>query len=153
LWFKHFGDSRRNPKLLRVERKLGEAGYARFFKLLEVVAERGGKGRDFRPEINLNGAATDAEWLASELNIQTHAVRETLDLFAKVGLIDEGAWAQAVVAVPAMTEYKDEYTARRQKRNSSSESQESKSKVETKEKSESESEQNGDSHDNVPISS
>ena len=50
-WFKHPSDARRNPKLRLIEKKPGEAGYAWWFKLLELVAERGGTGRDFQPRI------------------------------------------------------------------------------------------------------
>jgi hypothetical protein len=149
LWFKHFGDARRNPKLLRIERKIGESGYARFFKLLEIIAERGGKGSEFRPEIDLNGAATDMEWLSSELKIETDAVRETLDLFAHVGLIDEGAWNGLIILVPQMLEYRDEYTGRLQNKNSRPKAETEKEK-ETEEEAETEEEQNGDRPDTVP---
>jgi len=116
LWYKHFCDARRNPKLLRVERKMPEIGYARFFRLLEIIAERCGAGKDFRPELNLNGKCTDREWLAAELAIEPDAVQETLDLFAAVDLIDSGAWADKVVAIPAMLEYRDAYTERKQRK-------------------------------------
>lgn len=149
LWFKHFSDSRRNPKLLRVEKRLGESGYARFFKLLEIVGERGGKGVDFRPEINLNGAATDIEWLATEWGIKPSEVRSTLELFSKVGLIDEGAWTKSIIAVPQMLEYRDEYTGRRQKKSSRLKD----SDLEKEKEVEVEEERNGQCPATLPIQS
>ena len=115
LWFKHMSDSRRNPKMFGAQRALGEAGYSRYFKLLEVVAERGGKGEKFRPEVDLNSPATGLEWLAYEWGIEVGATRETLDLFATLGLIDEGAWSQLIICIPQMLEIRDEYVSRRQK--------------------------------------
>lgn len=153
LWFKHFGDARRNPKLLRVERKLGESGYARFFKLLEIIAERGGKGADFRPELNLNGAATDMEWLAAEWSVEEGAARDTLNLFATVGLIDEGAWSQSVINVPQMLEYRDEYVSRRQKKTPALKPQEVETDLKEKKRGrvvEVKEERNGDYPDTIP---
>jgi hypothetical protein len=115
LWLKHFTDARRNPKLLRIEKKLGEVGYARAFKLLEIVGERGGRGAKFNPVLDLNGPATDIEWLAGEMNLTADETRATLDVFSAVELIDPNSWQRLVVSVPQMLEYRDEYTERRQK--------------------------------------
>lgn len=152
LWIKHFSDARRNPKLLHVERKLGEGGYARFFKLLEIIAERGGKGANFRPEVDLTSTATDLEWLSSEIGVEEGVARETLDVFAKVGLIDEGAWKQTIVAVPAMREYADEYVTRCKKRIARSLEVDSEKKR-TESRSRSRTEQNGDHPATVPTQS
>jgi hypothetical protein len=41
-WFKHMSNSRNNPKLRKIERSanLREVGIARWWKLVEMVAER-----------------------------------------------------------------------------------------------------------------
>jgi hypothetical protein len=79
-WFKHFSDARRNPKLRLVEKKLGEAGYARWFKLLELVAERGGTGRDFQPRI------PDGEYLAAPAHQFANKFRDLKFLVMRGGL-------------------------------------------------------------------
>jgi len=115
-WFKHLADARNNPKIRRVVQRLGEAGYARFFRLLEVVADRGGSGPKFRPELNLNDAATDLAWLASEMGCESDKdAKETLDLFAAIRLIDPKAWKRGKIRIPQMTEYKDEWASRNKK--------------------------------------
>jgi len=82
-WFKHYNDARRNPTFLAIEKKLGEAGYARSFKLLEIVAERGGKANKFRPVLDLKNLCTNLDWLADEWRISSKDAQETLDAFAK----------------------------------------------------------------------
>jgi hypothetical protein len=112
-WFKHFTDARNNPKFRTVERILGEAGYARAFKLFEIVAERGGKAEDFTPKIDLRELYTNIEWLADEWRIEIEDAEKTLETFASVGLIDLKSWRRKVVQVPQMLEYLDEWTERR----------------------------------------
>jgi hypothetical protein len=53
LWFKHPNNFRTDPKFRAIEKKLGEAAYARAVKLFEIVAERGGKADEFLPEFSL----------------------------------------------------------------------------------------------------
>lgn len=113
-WFKHFNDARRNPKFRRIEKRLGEAGYARAFKLIEVVADRGGTGQNFNPTVDLKCQHTDLEWLAEELGIKPAEARRTLDLFAAVHLIEPEAWKKKQVCIPQMVAYRDEWTRKRQ---------------------------------------
>ncbi len=117
-WLKHFCDSRHNPKFRRIEKKLGEAGYARAWKLLEIVAERGGTGEKFSPRISLKRAHTDLEWLADELGIKPSDARKSLDLFASVSLIDQKQWRKRLIYIPQMGDYKDEWTRKKQRSNS-----------------------------------
>lgn len=112
-WFKHLADARYNPKLKRIQKQLGEAGYARAMKLLEIVAQRGGTGERFQPRITLEDPSTDLRWLAEEWSIHPRTARFTLGIFAKVRFIDPGAWRENIVYVPAMKEYVDEWTRRR----------------------------------------
>jgi hypothetical protein len=114
-WFKHFTDARHNPKLRRIEDELGEAGYARACKLLEIVGERGGSGEKFNPRIDLKSSPTDLRWLACELKIPEEEARTTLNLFASVRLIDPKSWRRMIVYVPQMKAYVDEWTQRRQR--------------------------------------
>jgi len=115
LWFSHRNDLRRNPAVLRVEQRLGEAGYARWSKLLEVVSQFGGNGPDFEPRLDLRGPATDEGWLANELGIQTRDLRKTLRVFAEVGLINTKEYRERVIAVPMLAELRDEFTKKKQR--------------------------------------
>jgi hypothetical protein len=112
--FKHPSNLRNDPKFRSVEKKLDEAGYARAVKLLEIVAEQGGKGDEFSPEFALLDN-TDIAWLADEWRISEKKARTTLDVFAGVGLIDPHAWSGQIVRIPLLNECLDEYTQRQQK--------------------------------------
>ena len=114
-WFRHFSDTRLNPKLRTIEKRLGEAGYARAMKLLEVVAQRGGSGKTFNPRLELKKAHTGLAWLADELGIAERELDKTLGVFAKVGFISPKSWRQRkVIYVPQMREYLDEWTRKGQ---------------------------------------
>ena len=113
-WFKHFSDARNNPKLHAIEKRLGEVGYARAFKLLELVAERGGTGEAFTPRISLNNLHTNLSWIADALNINVRAAKSTLKVFADVRLVDPHEYSQGTIYIPQMREYLDEWTRKRQ---------------------------------------
>jgi hypothetical protein len=117
-WFKHFTDARHNPKFRAIEKKLGEAGYARACKLLEIVGERGGSGKEFAPRLDLNEPHTDLGWLADEMEIDRRSAKVTLAHFAKCKFIDPEAYQRNIVYVPQMIEYLDEWTRKRQPRDS-----------------------------------
>src|SRR5216684_2717793 len=108
-WFKHFNDTRNNPKFRAIEKKLGEAGYARALKLFEIVAERGGTGKEFRPVIDLRKPPTDLDWLAEEWKISNEDTIKTLNLFAEMRITDPKSWRKQIVQVPQMLEYMDEW--------------------------------------------
>jgi len=72
--FRHPSNLRNDPKFRSIEKKLDEAGYARAVKLLEIVAELGGKGSEFSPEFTLRDN-TDISWLADEWRISAKKVR------------------------------------------------------------------------------
>ena len=111
-WTRHFTNGRHNPKIRAVEKRFGEAGYARAFKLFEIVGERGGSGCAFSPVIDLRKPPTDLDWLAEEWKITNSDAKETLDFFAEVRLINKKAWCKNIVEVPQMLEYMDEWTLR-----------------------------------------
>ena len=117
-WFKHFTDARHNPKFRAIEKKLGEAGYARACKLLEIIGERGGSGKEFTPRLDLNEPHLDLGWLADELGIDRRSAKFTLGAFAKCKFIDPQAYQGNVIYVPQMIEYLDEWTRKRQPRDS-----------------------------------
>jgi hypothetical protein len=123
-WFKHYTNARGNPKLRAIEKKLGEAGYARAFKLLEVVGERGGKAEDFTPRIDLKSLHTGLDWLADELRISSEAMETTLELFSSVQFISPKLWRRRIVEVPQMLEYLDEWTQRHARTKKSGDAQE-----------------------------
>ena len=112
-WFKHEVAARSNPKIFAIEKKFGEAGYARAFKLLEIVAERGGKAGEFAPRIDLRSSYTGLDWLADELKISSEVAEVTLEFFASVKFIDPKLWRRRIVEVPQMLENLDEWTQRR----------------------------------------
>lgn len=114
-WFKHFSDARYNPKFLAIEKRLGEAGYTRAFKLLEIVAANGNSPDKFQPTIDLREPTTDLNWLAGEWKITIEDATKTLDTFAEVRFINPKAWRRQIVKVPQMLEYLDEWTERRQR--------------------------------------
>ncbi len=114
-WFKHFTDARHNPKLRRIEDGLGEAGYARACKLLEIVGARGGSGEKFNPMIDLKTSPTDLRWLACELGIPEAEARATLSIFAQVRFIEPKSWRRKIIHIPQMKAYVDEWTQRRQR--------------------------------------
>lgn len=115
-WFKHLANSRNDPRLLAVRKALGEAGLARYFQLLEVVAEQGGTADKFQPLLNLKSKWADLEWLADELRISSSEMSTTLGIFAEVSLIDPKEWKKRVIFIPEMTELLDEWTKRRRPR-------------------------------------
>jgi hypothetical protein len=117
-WFKHFTDARHNPKFRAIEKKLGEAGYARAWKLLEIIGERGGSGKDFAPRLDLNESHTDLGWLADEMEIDRRSAKFTLGVFAKCKFIDPAAYQGNILYVPKMVEHRDEWTRKCQSRNS-----------------------------------
>jgi hypothetical protein len=112
--FRHPSNLRNDPKFRALEKKLDEPGYARAVKLLEIVAEVGGKGEEFSPEFALCDN-TDIGWLADEWRVSTKKAQATLEIFAGVGLIDAHAWSEQIVRIPLLNDCLDEYTQRQQK--------------------------------------
>src|SRR5258708_37363777 len=106
-------DTRRNPKILRIQRSLGECGSAREITLMEVIANMGGSGESFEPRISLNDSHTDELWLADELGIKPGDLRKTLKVFAQVRLIDPTSFGSGEIFLPQMLEYRDEYSAKK----------------------------------------
>src|SRR5580693_9419692 len=96
-WFKHFTDARHNPKFRAIEKKLGEAGYARACKLLEIIGERGGSGKEFTPRLDLNEPHLDLGWLADEMEIDRRSAKFTLAAFAKCKFIDPQAYEGNII--------------------------------------------------------
>ena len=111
-WFKHFSDARTTPQLRKIEKRLGEAGYARAFKLMELVAQLGGTADDFAPTLDTNNSTTDLEYLSEEFGVSRVAARKTLQVFAEVNFIDANRWTEGVIHLPAMLDALDEWTGR-----------------------------------------
>jgi hypothetical protein len=65
-WFKHSKDFRNSPEIQFIESQLGEAGYARACKFLEIIATIAGKKKPFKPIITLDPPYT-WRWLALSL--------------------------------------------------------------------------------------
>lgn len=105
------------PKLRFIEKRLGEAGYGRFFKVLEIVAERGGIGANFDPQVDLKLPHTDLQWLAEELGISVQETKKTFKVFVEAGLISVEAWRQGILYIPKMNKYKDEWARKNSRQN------------------------------------
>jgi len=140
LWFRHFTNARHNPKLRAIEKKLGEVGSARAYKLWEIVGERGGSGKDFAPRLDLNEPHTDVGWLADEMGIDRRSARFTLSVFAKCKFIAPVEYQKNIVYIPQMIEYRDEWTRKCQPRNSGAPPESLRSNSLQSQRSESESE-------------
>ena len=124
-WFKHFSDSRTTPQLRKIEKKLGEAGYARAFKLMELVAQYCGIATDFSPTIITKNSTIDVEFLAEEFGVSKAEARKTLQVFAEVSFIDPERWKEEVIHIPAMLDALDEWTGRAKRRKHSDDTPES----------------------------
>ncbi len=111
-WFKHFSDDRRDPKLLAIERALGEAGYARAMKLRETITQVGGSGPDFKPEINLRSPNTGKDWLAEELRISVRDLEKTLKVFGAVEFIEPRSLKRGIIRDAELLKRRDEWTSR-----------------------------------------
>jgi hypothetical protein len=101
-WFKHSKDFRNRPEIQYIEDQLGDAGYARACKFLEIVATVAGKKKPFEPTLVIEPPYS-YRWLAMELNCffkDDHAdaddrnapcepeVVNTFRVFEKAGFID-----------------------------------------------------------------
>lgn len=81
-WFKHDADAYADIKCRRLLRRLGMAGYGRWWRLCEIMASTNGH----RPSLE---SEEDAEILAEELQFDTvPELMEYLRVLADVGLID-----------------------------------------------------------------
>ena len=116
-WFKHFTDLRRDPAIRKVERKLGEAGYARAVKVSELIAQHGGSGAQFVPRIDLNDPATDMEWLSDELGIKTKEAERTVKVLADSGWLEKKPSTKGILSRPGMLHERDAYSERQQQKN------------------------------------
>jgi hypothetical protein len=142
LWFKHHNNFRNSPSMKWIKKRLGDAGVAAAYRLLEVICERCGTGEEFNPVLTLQGA-TSKMWLAEEIltpeNGDSYSdgfvTEEQLDGFLAVcersGLVerttwegdgstwddDKGVWVPGKVVleqinIPSMFNLLDEHTAR-----------------------------------------
>jgi hypothetical protein len=86
-WFKHNNDFRTSAAIRYIEAELGEAGYARAAKLLEIFCQTCPK-KPFNPRIDLTKLPYNWRWLALEMGCpnEAEAVR-TIDVFEKAMLI------------------------------------------------------------------
>jgi hypothetical protein len=115
-WFKHSKDFRNSAEIKFLEGELGEAGYARFCKLLEVIATVAGKKKPFKPQIRMESPYT-WQWMAMELGVMAETeyygtvpdereAARTIGLFEKAGLVSIEETAEYVrkSAVPGKQE-------------------------------------------------
>lgn len=115
LWFQHHSNLRHSPKLRAIELKLGEAGYARAVKLMELIAEFNGRPEAFQPTIDLKSPTTNLVYLAGEWGTTAAKAKSTLELFANVGFIDTAKWQDTVIHIPEMMELLDDWTRRKRR--------------------------------------
>jgi hypothetical protein len=137
-WFKHYSDARMSPQLRRIEKKLGEGGYARAYKLMELVAQLGGLSSQFSPQLDLNDASTDIDFIAEEWRVRASEARKTLNVFAELGFIDREKWKGQIIFIPAMLEALDEWTRKQRSGSGASLSNSGASRTESESEPESE---------------
>src|SRR5258708_3154072 len=65
-WFKHLKDFRNSAEIKYIEDELGDSGYARACKLLEIIATVAGKKKPFEARLVIEPPYT-YRWLALEL--------------------------------------------------------------------------------------
>jgi hypothetical protein len=113
-WFKHFADARLMPEMRNVERVLGEAGYARAYKLFEFIAqiEKLGRGT-LADSLSLDMRSVSIPLLAEMWGVPVREARRTLEAFSKTGLIDAGKFRDGVIFVPSMLDALDEWARKR----------------------------------------
>ena len=95
----------------RIERKLGERGYARALKLQELIAQLSDPSQPFTASLDLR--LVGIEHVAETFGVSDREARATLHIFAKAGLIEQEALKRGVVTVPGMMRALDEWTSRR----------------------------------------
>jgi hypothetical protein len=110
LWFKHNRDLRDSPAMKQIQRRLGDAGSAAAYRLLEVMTARCGSGEQFSETLIL-ASPNNRTWLAQEICrcqddygdpwVSDDHLEKFLDVFAESGFIQRG-----VIHAPAQT--KDE---------------------------------------------
>ena len=127
-----------SPQLRRIEKKLGEGGYARAYKLMELVAQLGGLSSQFSPQLDLNDASTDIDFIAEEWRVRASEARKTLNVFAELGFIDREKWKGQIIFIPAMLEALDEWTRKQRSGSGASLSNSGASRTESESEPESE---------------
>ena len=99
-WFKHDANAYADIKCRRLLRRLGMAGYGRWWRLCEIMASTNGH----RPSIE---SEEDAEILAEELQLDSvHELMDFLLVLVDVGLIDmpgDGTFSSKRMLSNAMT--------------------------------------------------
>ena len=112
----------------RIERRLGESGYARALKLMELVAQIGDQEGDrqaatFSASFDLRRVGI--EHVAENLGISTRETWNTLRQFAAAGLIDPDKLSQKIVVVPGMLQALDEWAEKRARKQKAATAKES----------------------------
>ena len=112
-WFKHFTDAHHNSKIQWVCDELGaDAGYARIFKLYEVVARRWEDRKSDPPLMKISEGPTNFKFFSKIFGISVTEVEKTFCIFAKAGIIDRTAWKKKVVYIPQLREYSNDWFKR-----------------------------------------
>lgn len=91
-YFSHDADSMSKKTIFTLENKFGNDGYAFWFKLLELLANKEGLYLDCRDP---------AEWLylVAKTRVSEKTAKDILDTLARVDAIDPELWSQKVIWV------------------------------------------------------
>jgi hypothetical protein len=109
-WFKHMQDARHNAKIQWACGQLGEdAGYARLFKLYEIMAGKWTDRNTDVPAVKITNGPGNLQYFAKELGISAEETKKTFSVFAKAGLIDKAAWKDNVLYIQQLAEYSNEW--------------------------------------------
>ncbi|MGE0447356.1 MAG: HNH endonuclease [Vicinamibacterales bacterium] len=111
-WFQVESNTPNDPKIRRLIRDFGNAGFGALVRIWCFVAEHGaevGKGVDSQ------GRSYNVDDLAHAAGATKEKVEKLMAVCAEVGHIDPALWAQSkTVFFPAMAKRGDEYTRKRQ---------------------------------------
>lgn len=84
-WFKHDSDASNDPKIKKLRKKFGMAGYGVYFNILEIIAR---KMEDRIEEFGFVPEDWDDDILSIEFDIDTNTLRTMFDFMCDVGLFE-----------------------------------------------------------------
>lgn len=100
-YFPHYYGARNNPKILMLRGKFGDTGYAKYFMLLEIMAES--------DSARLERKVFDG--IAISLAIDSNQLKEIVDFCIEIGLFEESDEGISARRMMAHKEFRDERAA------------------------------------------
>lgn len=107
-WFKH-EITTTNPKIKLLKKKHGAVGYAIYFQIVELIADRIEKTNDTEWGFLAPTYCNNLEFLAEEIGTDTETLKETLETCHQLNLLNV---SDSVIACHQVKERADDYTQR-----------------------------------------